>query len=193
MAQLDRDIVLWLNSGAGNIAALDRLAEWMVSDYLVTAVLGLSLVAIWFGSAANAARTERQIGVLTALGALAIANLVVITINSLYFRDRPFADLDITLLFYRPTDSSMPSNSAAAFVGLAAAVWSFDRRVGAVLLAVAGLHAFLRVYAGVHYPSDIAVGAMIGIAAALGAYSVRRLLGPIPDMAVRAARVICVA
>ena len=193
MAQVDREIVLWLNSGAGNVAALDRLAEWMVSDYLVTVVLGLSLVAIWFGSTANAARIERQIGVLTALGSLAVANLVVITMNSQYFRDRPFADQDVTLLFYRPTDSSMPSNSAAAFVGLAAVVWGFDRRAGTILLCVAGLHAFLRVYAGVHYPSDIAVGAMIGIVAALAAYGLRRLLGPVPAMAIKAARVICVA
>lgn len=193
MAQLDRDIVLWLNSGAGKFAVLDRLAEWMVSDYLVTVVLGLSLVAIWFGSAMSPARMERQLGVLTALGAIGLANLVVITINSLYFRDRPFADLDVTLLFYRPTDSSMPSNSAAVFVGLAAAVWSFDRRVGTVLLAVAGLHAFLRVYSGVHYPSDIAVGALIGVGAALGAYGLRRLLGPIPARAIRMARVLCVA
>lgn len=193
MAQLDRDIVLWLNSGAGKIGALDTLAEWVVSDYLVTALLGLSLVAIWFGSAMSPARMERQIGVLTALGAVGLANLVVITINSVYFRDRPFAELDVTLLFYRPTDSSMPSNSAAAFVGLAAAVWSFDRRVGAALLAVAALHALLRVFAGVHYPSDIAVGAMIGVAAALGAYGVRRLLGPLPARAIRAARILCVA
>lgn len=193
MAQVDKDIVLWLNSGAGKIAVLDTLAEWAVGDYLVTVVLGLSLVAIWFGSVMGPARIERQIGVLTTLGTIGLANLAVITINSRYFRDRPFEDLDVTLLFYRPTDSSMPSNSAAAFVGLAAAVWGFDRRVGTVLLCVAGVHAFLRVYAGVHYPSDIAVGAMIGVAAALGAYGLRLLLGPIPEKAVRMARVLCVA
>ena len=193
MAQLDRDIVLWLNSGAGKVALLDSLAEWVVGDYLVTAFLGLSLVAIWFGSAMDPARIARQIGVFTALGAVALANLAVITINSLYFRDRPFADLDVTLLFYRPTDSSMPSNSAAAFVGLAAAVWAFDRRAGTILLAVAGIHAFLRVYAGVHYPSDILAGATIGVAAAFAAYGLRRLLGPIPARAIRAARVLCVA
>ena len=193
MAQVDREILLWLNSGAGKIAALDVLVEWLVSDYLVTAVLGLGLVAIWFGSAMSPARMERQIGVLTSLGAVGIANAAVLTINSYYFRDRPFAALDVTLLFYEPTDSSMPSNSAAAFFGLAAAVWGFDRRAGAILLAVAGLHAFLRVYAGVHYPSDIAVGAVIGVAAALAAYGLRRLLGPIPARAIRAARVLCVA
>ena len=193
MAQVERDIVLWLNSGAGKVAALDRLVEWVVGDYLVTAVLGLSLVAIWFGSAMSEARIDRQMGVLTALGTVGLANLAVATINSLYFRDRPFADLDVTLLFYRPTDSSMPSNSAATFVGLAVAVWGFDRRVGAVLLAVAGLHAFLRVYAGAHYPSDIAAGAMIGVVAALAAYGLRRLLGPIPAKAIRMARVLCVA
>ena len=189
MAQIERDIVLWLNSGAGKIVVLDRLAEWLVSDYLVTTVLGLSLVAIWFGSA----RMERQIGVLTALGAVGLANLAVMISNSLYFRDRPFADLDVTLLFYRPTDSSMPSNSAATFVGLAVAVWGFDRRVGAALLAVAGVHAFMRVYSGVHYPSDIAAGAAIGVASALVAYGLRWLLGPIPARAVSAARIICVA
>ncbi len=193
MAQVDRDILLWLNSGAGKIAVLDSLAEWVVSDYLVPAFLGLCLVAIWFGSAMDPARLGRQIGVLTALGAVGLANLVVTTINSLYFRDRPFADLDVTLLFYRPTDSSMPSNSAAAFVGIAAAVWGFDRRAGTILLAVAGIHAFLRVYAGVHYPSDILAGAAIGVAAALAAYGLRRLLGPIPARAIRAARVLCVA
>ena len=193
MAQVERDIVLWLNSGAGKVAALDRLVEWVVGDYLVTAVLGLSLVAIWFGSAMSEARIDRQMGVLTALGTVGLSNLAVATINSLYFRDRPFADLDVTLLFYRPTDSSMPSNSAATFVGLAVAVWGFDRRVGSVLLAVAGLHAFLRVYAGVHYPSDIAAGAMIGVAAALAAYGLRRLLGPVLARAIRAARVLCVA
>ena len=193
MAQVERDIVLWLNSGAGKVAALDRLVEWVVGDYLVTAVLGLSLVAIWFGSAMSEARIDRQMGVLTALGTVGLSNLAVATINSLYFRDRPFADLDVTLLFYRPTDSSMPSNSAATFVGLAVAVWGFDRRVGSVLLAVAGLHAFLRVYAGAHYPSDIAVGAMIGVAAALAAYGLRRLLGPIPARAIRVARALCVA
>ena len=193
MAQADRDILLWLNSGAGKIAVLDRLVEWLVSDYLVTSFLGLGLVAIWLGSAMSAGRLERQVGVLTALGAVGLANLAVMTINSIYFRDRPFADLDVTLLFYEPTDSSMPSNSAAAFIGLAASVWGFDRRAGAILLAVAGTHAFLRVYAGVHYPSDVLAGALIGVAAASAAYGLRHALGPIPAKVIRAARALCMA
>ncbi len=193
MSQADRAVLLWLNGAAGRVAPLDGLVEWLVSDYLITAFLGLSLVFIWFGVRDDSARMARQIGVLTALASVGLANAAVLTINSYYFRARPFEDLDVTLLFYRPTDSSMPSNSAATFIGLAAAVWWFDRRAGAVLLSAAGLHAFLRVYAGAHYPSDIAAGALIGVAAAFMAYRLRDLLEPILRMVIRAARVLCLA
>ena len=193
MAQIDRAILLWLNGGAGRVAPLDRLVEWLASDYLVTTFLGLGLVIIWFGTIDPAARMKRQIGVLTALGSVGLANLAVLIINGYHFRDRPFVDLDVTLLFYRPTDSSMPSNSAASFIGLAAAVWGFDRRAGAVLLAAAAAHAILRVYAGVHYPSDVVAGALIGVAAAFMAYRLRALLGRVPEMVIKAARVFCVA
>jgi len=193
MARADEVVFLRINGWVGTFGPLDRLVEWLVSDYLVTAVLGLGLLALWFAGADGGTRLRYQLGVLTALAGMALANWMVFIGNDLFFRPRPFVDLDVSLLFYQPTDSSMPSNSAAAFFALAAAVWGFNRRAGTAMLAVAAIHAILRVYAGVHYPSDIIVGALIGVAGAFAAYRLRGLLGPVPVMAIKAARILCLA
>ena len=87
MQDLDRGIVVWLNNGVGAISALDLLIEWLVSDYFITLLLGLSLVAIWFGSNDPSTRIQRQIGVLVSLFSMAIANLIVLIANIFYFRD----------------------------------------------------------------------------------------------------------
>ena len=87
----------------------------------------------------------------------------------------------------------MPANSAAAFFGIASAIWWVHRRAGVVLLAVAGLHAFLRVYTGVHYPSDVVVGALIGVVGVASAYHLKGLVDPLPAMVVKAARILCLA
>ncbi|MDP6108368.1 MAG: phosphatase PAP2 family protein [Candidatus Brocadiia bacterium] len=193
MARADEAIFLWINGGVGRLPALDRLAEWLVSDYLVSSILGFSLLLLWFSGASEDDRLRRQLGVLVSLLGMALASWAVFVSNAIFFRDRPFVDLDVSLLFYQPTDPSMPANSAAAFFGLAAGVWGFNRRAGTALLAIAGAHAFLRIYAGVHYPSDVLVGALIGVVGAVGAYKLWGLLGPLPTMAIKAARILCLA
>lgn len=59
-------------------------------------------------------------------------------------------------------DFSLPSNhttiATAAAVGLAIS-W---RRITALVLPLAPLEAFLRVYVGVHYPHDVLVGLVLG-------------------------------
>jgi membrane-associated phospholipid phosphatase len=45
-------------------------------------------------------------------------------------------------------------------------VWYFNRRAGVLVLGMAVLFALARLYAGVHFPSDIVAGALIGILSA---------------------------
>ena len=97
-------------------------------------------------------------GVFVALASMGLSGLTVFILNMFYFRPRPFVDLDVNLLFYRPTDSSFPANSAAAAFGIAFGIWSVNRRLGGFAIAVAGLYGLARVYAGVHYPLDILGG-----------------------------------
>jgi len=193
MANADEVVFLWLNGLVGTFAPLDSAVKWLVSDYLVPAAMALTLVALWFAGADVAARTRNQIGVLVGLSSMAASSGVVFAINAVYFRTRPFDDLDVSLLFYEPTDSSFPANSAAAMFGIAAAVWGINRRLGTILFVIAGTFGFSRVVAGVHYPLDVLASTLIGILIAYVVFRVRDLLEPLPTMVIKAARILYLA
>jgi len=144
-------------------------------------------------SEASVERERNQRAVLQAVITLGLANAVVKLCNLIYFRPRPFAAHEVNLLFYRPTDSSMPSNPAAIGFSFATAVWLRNRRVGGIMYILATLFAFARVYCGVHYPSDIVVGALIAI---ISAYIVVRKAGflePLVAFAIKVGKRICLA
>ena len=169
--------------------------RWLASDYLVPVTLALTLVALWFTGQDGRTRMRHQIGLFVALASMGLSSLSIFIVNIFYFRPRPFdaPGLDVELLFYRPTDSSFPSNSAAAAVAVAASVWAVNRPVGAFLMVLAALYGFGRVYAGVHYPLDIAVGAAIGIVVTCLTLGLKNLLQPLPTWVVKAARILCLA
>ena len=70
------------------------------------------------------------------------------------------------VLVARSTDPSFPSDHAAAAFAIAFAVLFVSRPLGAVFLLAAAIVALSRVFAGVHYPADVAAGALIGLASA---------------------------
>ena len=193
MAHADEAVFLWINGWVGSYPAFDRVMGWAVSDYLIPVSLVLALTALWFAGSTREVRLRHQVGVFVALSSMGFASLGVFIVNALYFRPRPFVDHDVSLLFYQPTDSSFPANSAAAAFGIAAGVWGVNRTVGTALLAVAALFGIARVYAGVHYPLDIAAGAAIGAVVAFLVSKLRDLLEPIPTMVIKAARILCLA
>ena len=195
MATADEKLFLWINGIAGNFSPLDNVVRWIASDYLVPVAMALTLVALWFTGQDERARMRHQIGLFVALASMGLSSLSVFIVNIFYFRPRPFdaPGLDVELLFYRPTDSSFPSNSAAAAVAIAAAVWAVNRPVGLFLLAAAALYGFGRVYAGVHYPLDIAAGAAIGVVITCLTLGLKNLLQPLPTWVVKAARILCLA
>jgi undecaprenyl-diphosphatase len=89
-------------------------------------------------------------------------------IGLVYFRARPFVDLTgvIKLADRLPAEKSFPSAHATAAFAMAFAIYIQDRRWGAALLLLAALVALSRVAAGVHYPTDIMAGAVVGFLAA---------------------------
>ena len=163
---VDSQIVKWLNGGVGHFPPWDAFMKALVSDYLVPVVGGLALLGLWFWGSGGR-RFGNQMAAVAAGGAMGFASLATMFINGAYFRDRPFVDHDLSLLFYQPTDSSFPSNPAAVAFAIATAVFLAHRRMGLALFVLAFLWAFSRVYAGVHYPSDVLAGASLGIVMAL--------------------------
>ncbi|MDP6422840.1 MAG: phosphatase PAP2 family protein [SAR202 cluster bacterium] len=193
MAYADEKLFLWLNGLVGTAPYLDRVASWVVSDYLVPISMALTLIGLWFIEPVREVRQRHQIGVFAALTSMAVSSLVVMIINGLYFRPRPFETLDTTLLFYRPTDSSFPSNAVAAMFGIAFTVWVVHRGLGVVLIGVASVYAFTRVYGGVHYPSDVIAAAAVGLVVTYVVLKGRNLLMPILTRVIKAARILCLA
>jgi 4-amino-4-deoxy-L-arabinose transferase-like glycosyltransferase/membrane-associated phospholipid phosphatase len=79
--------------------------------------------------------------------------------------DRPRPSVWGTGALYRvecPTDSSMPSSQAAVWFAVAMVGCIYYRRSWRVMVPVAALGAFSRVYNGVDYPSDVLAGAIVG-------------------------------
>jgi undecaprenyl-diphosphatase len=189
----DQKAFFWLNGWVGHFSWLDAIARLVVSDYLAPMLLALTLLGLWFAGATEASRGRNQRGVMAAVLSLAFVSLVVQGLNQFIFRPRPFATFEVSLLFYRPTDSSFPANPAAVGFAIAIAVWLRNRRVGAALLIIAALYSLSRVYAGVQYPLDILGGAVIGLAAGVIATLVIRRFKPLPRLILRVARALYLA
>ncbi|MEW2139520.1 phosphatase PAP2 family protein [Streptomyces sp. NPDC005409] len=76
----------------------------------------------------------------------------------------------------RPDSSSFPSGHTAAAVAFTAAVAPTWPGAGAACAVPMALVAIERVHSGAHYPSDVAAGAVIGLAAAALARATPRLV-----------------
>ena len=193
MANADETLFLGINGFVGTLPIVDRVAQWVVSDYLVPVGLALLLIVVWFMEQDRDARTRHQIGVLVALGSMSLSSLVVFILNMIYFRPRPFEDLDVNLLFYQPTDSSFPSNAVAAVSGIAFGIWGVNRTLGWMALSAVGLYGLARVYAGIHYPLDVIAGAAIAAPSTFLVFKLGDLLMPLPLWVIKFARVLRLA
>ena len=193
MRELDEALFLWINGWVGKFTPIDEVMKLIASDYLVPVTLALILFALWFAGTDLGTRERYQIGIVVAVFAVALANSSIEVLNNFYFRDRPFLNHEAELLFYRPTDSSFPANSAAAAFAIAGSVGIFQRRLAIVIASLAALYAFSRVYVGVHYPLDVVGGAVFGLVAVPIAVVLVRIIRPALLLSLRWLRLILVA
>ncbi len=149
---------------------------------LAVPLYGLATVGLWF-VARPYGETRWKRASASALVAAGIALLTNQVISHLWERPRPFvAHASLThVLSARTTDPSFPSDHAAAAFAIAFAVLAFSGRAGALYLSAATLIALSRIALGLHYPSDVLAGLLVGLGAAtlvtrLGAPWVSRLV-----------------
>jgi undecaprenyl-diphosphatase len=133
-------------------------------EYLFIVLVALSFLIPWRWH-----RPQRQIGAVFATAAAAIGLLVNQPLAGWVDRVRPYVAHPATahLLIARAHDPSFPSDHATGGFALACGMLLYDRCVGGVLLVLAAVLAFARVYAGIHYPGDVLAGAGIGVLATL--------------------------
>ncbi|MET7594522.1 phosphatase PAP2 family protein [Streptomyces sp. NPDC005481] len=134
---------------------------------------------LWWGAAAVMctvgwrARRAAAVG----LASMAVAELVSNgVLKQVCERERPPKEwISHEDVHERPDSSSFPSGHTAAGVGFSAAVAVVWPLAGAVCAVPALMVAAERVHTGAHYPSDVAAGAAVGLAAAALVHQAPRL------------------
>jgi undecaprenyl-diphosphatase len=193
MTNWDWALFQLINGWAGRWPLLDAVMRFLVNDYGLTTAMSLGLVALWFEGSRRAQRERNQRVVLMAILSLMVANVVLKLCNSIYFRPRPFYSHPVNLLFYHPTDSSLPSNAATVGFSLAMSVWLGNRRAGAGFILAALLLGLARIFCGVHYPGDVLAGAILGGGLAYVVSRQRRWVDPLFALVLNIGRWLCLA
>jgi undecaprenyl-diphosphatase len=105
----------------------------------------------------------RRAGLATAVASLAATYVVQVRVKPLFRRVRPFVNREARVVGIRPPDHSFPSGHTASSFAAATALAFYYPKAAPLAYGVAVGVGASRVHLGVHFPSDAAVGGVIGI------------------------------
>ncbi|OEU92210.1 phosphoesterase [Streptomyces abyssalis] len=142
---------------------------------------------LWFAVAgaialSNTPRARRSAA--RGLASLAVASATVNTLGKRSVRrDRPLLDGVplIRQLHRQPVTTSFPSGHAASAAAFVTGVALESPRWGAAVAPLAAAVAFSRVFTGVHYPSDVLVGAALGVGSAFAVRGIAPTRSQLPS------------
>lgn len=164
LINLDGNILLWIQEYIRQ--------DWMEGFWKGITMLGDSG---WFWIALSlllmVPRQTRWIGI-TSLAAIVIGALITnVTLKNLVARTRPYEIVEgLVLLIEKQRDYSFPSGHTCASFAAAGVYWRMlPKKFGIPLVILAAMIAFSRLYVGVHYPTDVLAGLLIGLFAAWAA------------------------
>jgi len=162
---------------------LQDFARWMtlLGEGWVVALLGILVpTVLWI---LGRTRAARAVVLITAIGLLTGGAATLL--RSLVGRTRPNAHVaqgvygvrhDSHWIIGKYEFGSFPSGHTATVVGLAAAAWMINRRLGLASAAYAALVSWSRIAQGSHHFSDVVAASIVGVA---GAYIVLTRVGPL--------------
>jgi undecaprenyl-diphosphatase len=167
----DRDVLLFLNQFAGRFPFFDAFVGMLAGPHLLKGVvITLPFLWIWFRPGNDKMRDRAFVvwGLFISMVAIFVARALAL---SLPFRERPLRAAELHFHLPYGADrlelvgwSSFPSDHATIFFAASAALLFVSRRLGIVaLLYTFFLICMPRVYLGIHYPTDILAGALIGV------------------------------
>lgn len=116
-------------------------------------------------------KKTRKAGLVSAMaliGSLLFNNLLI---KNLVQRPRPYVTFaDLQILIPKPSEFSFPSgHTSSSFAAAAAICACLPKKYGIPAMILAALIGFSRLYVGVHYPTDVLAGAILGILLGYGA------------------------
>jgi len=166
----DYRIVQFVNSMAHRSGTMDLIVVSVLSNNLLKGAVPITMLYwAWFH------KDQEQIRRRTIFTGTLLAAIIALTIGRLLqlflpFRSRPLYNpaLELKVPEFLPNNtledwSAMPSDTAILFAALAFGIWMICRPLGVIaLLHLLAFVVFTKLYAGLHYPSDLLVGAVLG-------------------------------
>jgi len=164
----DLAIFSYINGFAGHWKLLDYAGIFLAGylQYFLAA-----LFAILFFYPIKDRKINRQM-ILVAFISAFISRFAVKSILTLFVAEpRPYVAVPSAYKLISTAISddfqSFPSGHALFFFALATAVYFYNKKLGVFFFICAALMGLARVFCGVHYLSDIVIGAIIGITTAI--------------------------
>lgn len=125
------------------------------------------MLAIWL------LRDEWRDTAIASAIALALSHIPVTMMKKIYPRKRPYISLHKTKVTKNPlTDHSFPSGHTTAIFSVIVPFLLYAPALAVCLLPIAVSVAVSRIYLGLHYPSDVLAGCMLGTLFGIASFSV---------------------
>jgi undecaprenyl-diphosphatase len=166
---LDWSVVSAVNGLATSLPHAVDTALAFLGEYGVPLGSVLLLLAAWARARKGAGAPVSVAGVLWAGLAGGLALMLNVPVRAMVQRPRPFVAHpgQLDLLMSHQANGSFASDHATFTMALAVGLLLVDRRLGLVGIGLAFFEGFLRVFMGVHYPSDVLGGYALGTATVL--------------------------
>ena len=156
---MDINFFYFFNNLAGRSRFFDALVVFL-AGYFQYLLIAIFLLLLFFSKYAK--REKLRIFWITVVSTIVARFGVTELIRFFYHRLRPFVTYQAHQLL-SGNEWSFPSGHSAFFFAMATAIYLYNKKWGIGFFLVAILMNISRVIAGVHYPSDIIGGAIIGI------------------------------
>jgi len=171
MNQFEASIILWIQENLrGALDGLWLFITHLGDDGILWIILGIVLL-FW--------KKTRPIGFTMLISLLFDYLIINVTLKDLIARPRPFVVNEaITPLItdVSPYRSFPSGHSGGSFAAMFALYKWVPKKVGIPALILAALVALSRLYVGVHYPTDIIAGCIIGFMCSVWAYYLVRFV-----------------
>lgn len=167
MDYFDLEIITYLNQFSQQSKIFDYFMLILSGNSLLKA--SIFMIILWYGWFKNENNRQQIISILlSSIIAMVFARGLALTLP---FRLRPLHEKGLGFLLphgmvilHSSGWSSMPSDHAVLFFSLATGIFFISKKLGLFTFLYTFLFiAIPRIYLGLHYPSDIILGAIVGI------------------------------